>query len=744
MSLTIFLGVSVLASGSVFLPAYAADGVVEEKTIPLTIFSSPDEVNSLASVVIGQDRFQTMVGFGVAGAWVGGHLRSSIDQQHQNEVLDMLFTDAGLGLSIVRTKVEPNVATKGYNEGQEWLMKQAQQRGVTQFYSTPWTPPAQWEDGSNRLLPQYYDEYATFLADYVSMYQSRGISIKWLSVQNEPDLDCEYESCVWNEEELSCFVPLLRDTLNSRGFSQVELLAPEAMGWSQTDLYLDELDSTGYDQLIDVIATHGYWGDENQAQQDIYRTHVKEHAEPHGLQVWMTEWSDIETTWTGQNLSDPAVFGIDDGLKWASRIANDLVKANTNAWLYWWMYNPNPFPNHANEGIIVRTPSNDFLYPKRFYTMAQFSRFVRPGAQRIGVTGIPSGLSMVGFRSHDLRSVILVVVNSGGSAMSVSLDLTRYNTGSSAQVYRTSPTENVAALPAQNLQNGTLLTSIAAKSVTTFLVPVTEGPPTAPSSLVASAQSQTQINLNWTDNSSNETGFRIERSPNGTSDWQEVASVGANVTVYQNVGLTCDTRYYYRVRAYRSQDGQFSAYSQVVNASTLAQPVKVNEISIGNTNWIEVKNACTSVVNLTGWRVMIYKNGQLMRDYAFPNGFTLQPGGYVVLAEGASGADGLTVQPVLYLGAEINWTSEDGGAIALMSTTGNGADFVRWGCCTLPPPAGTNWLGDNPAAPDVTKSLARKWNTDSDRGSDWNEQEPSPAADNTIVEFKVFLPMIQQ
>jgi len=717
--------------------------VVEEDSIPLPISSDPNEVNSLGSVVIGQDRFQSMVGFGVAGAWVGGHLYSSIDSQHQQEVLDMLFTNAGLGLSIVRTKVEPNVAIQGYNSGQEWLMKQAQQRGVTQFYSTPWTPPSQWEDGANRLLPQYYDEYATFLADYVSMYQGRGIPIKWLSVQNEPDLDCEYESCIWTEEELSCFVPLLRDMLNSRGLSHVELLAPEGMGWSQTDLYLDELDSTGYDELIDVIATHGYWGDTNQAQQDIYRTHVKEHAAPHDLQIWMTEWADLDTTWTGQNLSDPAVFGIDDGLKWAGRIANDLVRANTSAWLYWWMYNPNPFPNKPNEGLIVRTPSNDFLYPKRFYTMAQFSRFVRPGAQRIGVTGIPSGLNMVGFRSHDGQSITLVVVNSGSSAVPVSLDLTQYNAGSSAQVYRTSATENVAALTAQNLQSGMLSTSISAKSVTTFLIPAVEAPPSAPSGMVASAPSQSQINLSWSDGSNNETGFRIERSPNGTSSWQEIASVGANVISYQNTGLACDTRYYYRVRAYRSQDGQFSAYSQVANALTLAQPVKVNEISIGNTNWIEVKNACTSAVNLTGWRVMVYKNNQLMVNYAFPSGFTLQPGGYVVLAEGISGTGSLSVQPVLYLGTEINWTST-GGAVALTSATGNGADFVCWGSCTLPPPAGTNWLGDNPGTPSEAESLARKWTTDSDKGSDWNHQAPSPAADNTITEFKVFLPMVQR
>ena len=55
-------------------------------------------------------------------------------------------------------------------------------------------------------------------------------------------------------------------------------------------------------------------------------------------------------------------------------------------------------------------------------------------------------------------------------------------------------------------------------------------PPTAaPSGLSATALSRSQIGLSWTDNASNEAGFRIERSPNGSSDWRQVATVGANV-----------------------------------------------------------------------------------------------------------------------------------------------------------------------------------------------------------------------
>jgi len=91
--------------------------------------------------------------------------------------------------------------------------------------------------------------------------------------------------------------------------------------------------------------------------------------------------------------------------------------------------------------------------------------------------------------------------------------------------------------------------------------------PAPPSDLTATPVSQTQINLAWADNSTNESGFKIERSPNGTSDWTQIVAVGANVTTYNNTGVNCDTTYYYRVRAYNA--GGDSNYSNTANATTV-------------------------------------------------------------------------------------------------------------------------------------------------------------------------------
>ena len=92
--------------------------------------------------------------------------------------------------------------------------------------------------------------------------------------------------------------------------------------------------------------------------------------------------------------------------------------------------------------------------------------------------------------------------------------------------------------------------------------------PAAPGGLSASATSISQINLSWTDNSSGESGFKIERKMGSGGTYAEIATVGANVTTYSNTGLNASATYYYRVRAYNSSGN--STYSNEANATTFA------------------------------------------------------------------------------------------------------------------------------------------------------------------------------
>jgi len=99
------------------------------------------------------------------------------------------------------------------------------------------------------------------------------------------------------------------------------------------------------------------------------------------------------------------------------------------------------------------------------------------------------------------------------------------------------------------------------------------GAPVTPSGLVATAASSSQINLTWLDNATNETGYRVERSTDGTN-FTTIATLGANVTTYASTGLTASTTYYYRVLASNSVGN--SGYSNIASATTSAAGTSTN------------------------------------------------------------------------------------------------------------------------------------------------------------------------
>jgi hypothetical protein len=84
--------------------------------------------------------------------------------------------------------------------------------------------------------------------------------------------------------------------------------------------------------------------------------------------------------------------------------------------------------------------------------------------------------------------------------------------------------------------------------------------------LSATTASPSQINLQWTDNSSNESGFVIDRKTGSGGTYAQVASTGPNTTSYSSTGLAPGTQYYYRVRATNSSG--YSGFSNEAFATT--------------------------------------------------------------------------------------------------------------------------------------------------------------------------------
>ena len=132
--------------------------------------------------------------------------------------------------------------------------------------------------------------------------------------------------------------------------------------------------------------------------------------------------------------------------------------------------------------------------------------------------------------------------------------------------------------------------------------PPTPTAPAAPTTLVATTFSSTQINLSWVDSSSNETGFVLQRKTGTAGTWATINSPAANVTTYQDRAVAASTAYYYRIYATNSV-GQ-SAASNEATATTsgpTAAPTGVTATAFSSTQvnlrWTDV------ATNETGYRI---------------------------------------------------------------------------------------------------------------------------------------------
>ena len=99
------------------------------------------------------------------------------------------------------------------------------------------------------------------------------------------------------------------------------------------------------------------------------------------------------------------------------------------------------------------------------------------------------------------------------------------------------------------------------------------GTPGAPGSPSATPTAGTQVNVAWTDQSSNENSFRVERATGGGS-FVPVGSVGANTTAFSDSNLVAGATYSYRVAA--TSAGTSSPFSNVVTVTT---PVAVSIVA---------------------------------------------------------------------------------------------------------------------------------------------------------------------
>jgi hypothetical protein len=159
-----------------------------------------------------------------------------------------------------------------------------------------------------------------------------------------------------------------------------------------------------------------------------------------------------------------------------------------------------------------------------------------------------------------------------------------YNGYATGIAYETSPSTSADNARSMNNTAATVAAFRASKSA---VAPTSPTLPAAPSTLAATVASSSAINLKWTDNATNETGYLVQRSTDGTN-FTQVATLAAGATSYASSGLAAATTYYFRVRAYNGAGN--SAFSNTASTKT----------SSTATTSVPAKPSNVAAVNLSG------------------------------------------------------------------------------------------------------------------------------------------------
>jgi glucuronoarabinoxylan endo-1,4-beta-xylanase len=395
-------------------------------------------------------KYQTIDGFGAAVS-IWGSAWSTAETQ---TLVGMGSNQ--LGLSIVRTGISP---VSGEWPTQVSALKTAKSYGSNvKILATPWTAPAAWKTNNSRtnggkLKTDYYDDYANHLNSYVQYMRGQGVPIDVTSVQNEPDWHPDYDSMDWNGTELRNFV---RD--QGAKVQNTKLMVAEAvnLNYSYTDPTLND---AGARNNIGYIGGHLY-GTESAGRLAPYPL-----AAQYNKPVWMTEWNLHAADGSGSNIwgnpSNKAAW--DETLDDIIRTVHRSMEANWSAYVWWYGKRYYSFigDGEAAYGTTAGAPL------KRGYAFSQYSKYVRPGYQRIGLTksAKASPLEVTAYQGGG--KVTLVILNRSTSAVNNAVVQAPQNVAK-AEDYLTSQTVSAASQPAS--VNGAQVTvNVPARSISTLV-----------------------------------------------------------------------------------------------------------------------------------------------------------------------------------------------------------------------------------------------------------------------------------
>ena len=389
--------------------------------------------------VCPEKKFQQIVGFGGAFTEAAAITWQKLSPVRQDEVLKNYFdSEQGHSYSLCRVHMnscdfslgnyahveEPgDVDLNSFNIDRDRqallpFIKAAQKvaKQPIKLLASPWSPPA-WMKSNGQmnhggfLLPEFRHAWAQCFVRFIQAYANEGVPVWAVSVQNEPAATQRWDSCIYSAEEERDFVrDHLGPALAAAGLGHVKIVI-----WDHNRDHLVQRASVVYS---DPEAAKYVWG-----------AGFHWYGEAHFEQVQLTHdaWPDKQLLFTeGCQEGGPHAGSWNLGERYAHNIINDLNRW-TVGWIDWNLMldetgGPNHVGNLCSAPILVNTVNDTLMHQSSYYYLGHFSRFIKPGAQRVLCAASRQDLQSTAFANPD-GSVAVVVMNRTDQAIAFALKL---------------------------------------------------------------------------------------------------------------------------------------------------------------------------------------------------------------------------------------------------------------------------------------------------------------------------------
>lgn len=379
------------------------------------------------------ETYQTMTGFGASFTDSSTYVINQLPEGTRNQLMRDLFTYSnGIGLSWLRQPLGSSDFTRNsnfytYQDGGPGsaltvdrdsssidLVRHAKHlnNSIT-VMGTPWSAPA-WmkqsnslvsgDQGANRLKGGQEAIYAEYLTRVAQLYRDRGANLDYISIQNEPLFTPgTYPGMYVDAGQQAAIAGQLAPRLSQAGLS-TKILGYDH-NWNNTG-YPSSLVTGGNSSHFAGTAWHCYEGSAG-AQSTVHNANT-------GKGTFFTECSGTESSNRADTFKDTlwyhaSQYAIPSTRNWSKTISFWNLALNQSNGPVQGSCTGNPCT-----GIVTANSNGTYTRNAGYYVLGHFSKFVKPGAVRIGSSGTTSSISNVAFRNSD-GSTILVVHNGGGS-----------------------------------------------------------------------------------------------------------------------------------------------------------------------------------------------------------------------------------------------------------------------------------------------------------------------------------------